>query len=336
MMLSRVAENIYWMARYLERAENTARLINATTDLLLDIPWRASIGWGSVIEILGSEEDFYQRHSVPLESAVMDYIVRDAEYGGSILSTLSAARENARIIRDVIPNEAWEQINGLYLSVSENAAAACSSQRGRSELLREIILRCELIMGIMHGSMSHDEAYQFVRLGHAVEQADMTTRIVDVRSANLVSLNDPSLQQYASVAWLSVLKSLSAQQMYQRHVQSRVRGQDVSQFLLKDDLFPRSVTYCLNRLLTALSCLPVAPIAHQRAMRVLDTIADAEHFRGDELHAFIDELQIGFKDIHESLADAFFRYEEHDWALPLDDCSYQRKLSKSLVTRTMV
>ena len=114
-MLSRVAENIYWMARYIERAENIARLINVNTNLLLDLPKSANVGWVPIIEILGSGQLFNEQYDTPDERNVLRFIISDQKNSGSIVSSLNSARENARTIRDIIPRESWERINDLFM-----------------------------------------------------------------------------------------------------------------------------------------------------------------------------------------------------------------------------
>ncbi|MDH5648820.1 MAG: alpha-E domain-containing protein, partial [Gammaproteobacteria bacterium] len=146
MMLSRVANNVYWMARYIERAENTARLINVNTHLLLDLPKRVRLGWEPIVDITSTQEYFYSLHDEADERSVVRFMVTDTRNPASILSSLGMARENARTIRDIIPREAWEQVNELYLKAKANAHNVMT-HRHRYDYLRSIILGAQTITG---------------------------------------------------------------------------------------------------------------------------------------------------------------------------------------------
>ena len=185
-MLSRVANKIYWMARYLERAENTARIINVNTHLLLDLPKRVRLGWEPIIDITSKRDYFYSLYEEADEHSVVRFMVTDMRNPDSMLSTLNMARENTRTIRDIIPREVWEQVNTLYLNAKTNARSV-TTQRHRYDYLRSIIAGVQTVSGMLAGTMTHDEGYDFLRMGRNLERADMTTRIIDVRSASLVA-----------------------------------------------------------------------------------------------------------------------------------------------------
>ena len=225
-MLSRVAENLYWLGRWTERAENTARVVGVNANLLMDLPHGIAPGWQPLILITGSEALYRERYSDYDERSVVRFLVADANYHSSILSSLVSARENARTIRDIVPREAWEQINELYLYARDNVQTGVS-KRGRHGFLKHVIETSQAIAGTMSGTMSHDAGYRFLCAGRMIERADMTSRIVDVRSASLLSQEDAtSLKPFGNVQWVSVLKSLTAYQMYRRKMQVRVRRED--------------------------------------------------------------------------------------------------------------
>jgi len=184
-MLSRVAENIYWMARSLERAEDTARLVNVTTHLALDLPKQVSFDWELLLHITGYSEIFRNHYGVADDRNLVRFLVGDALNPGSVISSLGNARENARTIRDSIPREAWEQINNLYLKCKGNLQFGLS-RRGRYDYLHWTILGAQTITGMLAGTMTHDVGYDFLRMGRNLERADMTTRIIDVRTASLL------------------------------------------------------------------------------------------------------------------------------------------------------
>lgn len=313
-MLSRVAGNIYWMARYLERAENIARLINVHGNLLLDMPRGTAFGWETLITITGSDEAFYSRYKNADERNVVRFLLGDdGSSPGSILNALEMARENLRTTRDIIPREAWEEVNDLYLSARARLAEGVN-KRERYDFLKFIIRHSQLITGLIYGTMSHDMAYNFARMGRYLERADMTTRILDVRSANLLpkkvdTNSEPILNPFENIQWMSVLKSLTAYQMYRLHMRLRVQGPDVLKFLLLDNEFPRALTYCLGRIEDCLHRLPRSetPLAHLAELRQRVDEADVQALAREGLHEFIDELQISFADLHTQIDSVYFR-----------------------------
>jgi uncharacterized alpha-E superfamily protein len=185
-MLSRVAENLYWMTRYLERAENTARLINATTQVVLDLPRGASFGWDVLLKVAGLDDLFRKAYTEHHETSIMRFLISDESNPGSILSCIRYARENCRTLREVLPRLAWERINALYLFINSRASQAVERSR-RYDILEEMIERRQSVIDLLTDCMSHDVAYQFIKLGRFIERADMTTRIVDIHAAVLAS-----------------------------------------------------------------------------------------------------------------------------------------------------
>lgn len=307
MMLSRVANNIYWMARYIERAENTARLINVNTHLLLDLPKRVRLGWSPIIDILSSRDDFYSKHDETDEKTVVRFMVTDLENPGSIMSSLRMARENARTIRDIIPREAWEQVNELFLTTKSNSQQVFT-HRHRFDYLRHIILGTQTITGLLAGTMTHDEGYNFLRMGRNLERADMTTRIIDVRSASLLPEMSEDLTPFENIQWMGVLKSLTAYQMYRREVRLRIRRPDVLKFLFHEDRFPRSFYHCLCEVESCLKDLPKntkpLKLLSQLQRKLLRT--KPESLSQEKLHDHIDELQFGLIKIGNSVSESYF------------------------------
>lgn len=307
-MLSRVAENLYWMARYLERAENTARLINSTTQVLLDLPKGARFGWDILIRVVGLDDLYHAKYAQADEYGIVRFLIQDEDNPSSILSSIRHARENSRTFREVLPTEFWERVNALYLYIQRNASRTTQSRSQRYEVLSHVIEARQSIVGLITGSMSHDVAYQFIKLGRNIERADMTTRIVDVNSAVLLPedrvVAGPALERL----WMATLLALSAYQMYRRHVAVHVRGPEVVNFLLKDPHFPRTVRHCLDEIEGCLSVLPhhTAPMqAARRAWRRL------EHMRLDDLaphvlHEYLDQVQADLGAIHAAVSRQYF------------------------------
>lgn len=315
-MLSRVAENIYWTARYLERAENTARLINVTSNLLLDLPDAKGVvfGWAPLIAINGCNDIFFEKYLEPNERNVVKFLIADTNNACSILNALECARNNMRTTRDIIPAEGWEQVNDLYLLV-KNKITNGITKRNRYDFLKQVILGCQQVTGIATGTMSRDAAYNFLRLGSYLERADMTTRILDVRSASLLPKrgddSNVKLSPFDNIQWMSVLKSLTAYQMYRQHVRLRVKGHDVLRFLLQDAKFPRTVLFCLNVVESCLKGLPKNDMPLRSLARVQRQVQAAEVYKlaYQGLHEFIDELQIEMGIVHDNIAVAYFGVE---------------------------
>lgn len=312
-MLSRVAERVYWLSRYLERAENTARLMNVYSNLLLDLPRGTKVGWHSLIEISGVKDEFAATKRAPDERSIVRFLLSE-QNGVSILSILAMVRENARTTREIIPAEAFEQINNLYLYARDNAASGIS--RGpRNQLLEEIIVSCQQLTGLLAGTLSHNHVHRFIRIGRNLERADMTTRIVDVGSSSLLPDLTPSdgkesdaIEPYRDMLWMSVLRSLSAYQMYRQNVQDRVNAEDVVMFLLQDDEFPRAVVYCLSQVKTCIKELSNHDKALKQVAKVLAQANNASvpKLLSKGLFQYIDELQIEIARIHDQIVAAWF------------------------------
>lgn len=318
-MLSKVAERVYWLGRYVERVENTARLVNVYANVLLDLPRPAKLVWESLLAINGDGDTFLERYSRMEERNVVKFYLADRQNPTSILTSISAARENARTVREIVPANSWEAINDLSFYIREHVDEALT-RRGRDRFLTHVVNQSQFIIGGIDSTMSRDSAYHFLMLGRHLERADMTSRIVDVGMANvfpwvswmhgdaeveLVAETSP----YVSILWMSVLRSLSALQMYRRLVPERVRADEVVEFLLQDEAFPRSVAYCLRAVQTSLEDLPHNDVAVARALAALRHVRDIDvdavlDKRG--LFDVIDALQVEFNELHEVVRQTWF------------------------------
>lgn len=310
-MLARVAERIYWMARYLERVENTARMINVHGHALLDLPREIELGWEPLIAITGGEEAFARLGEAPGEREVVHFLLADRDNPGSVLSSLAWARENLRTSRDLIPREAWEQLNNLYLLTQQQLGQSPHPGQ-RDGALRAIIRGIQQINGTLAGALSRDSTHDFLLLGQSLERADMITRIIDVRATSVLHIREERgipLSPIANVQWLSVLKSLTAYQMYrQASGLVRVRGAQVLEFLLRNARFPRALRFCIQQ---AEHCL--RDLSHnEQAMVSLGILekhlaeADMERLANEGLHDFLDELQISLGWVHTHIDNAYF------------------------------
>ena len=179
-MLSRVADSIFWMNRYIERAENVARFISVNLHLLLDLPEIFEGQWGALVEITGDKQGFHERYGHADQQSVIDFLVFDAENPNSIVSCVSAARENARSVREIISSETWEAVNEFYLDMRDSSAQG-KIQQDPHAFLRSVSRSSHLIEGVLSETTSRSEGWHFARMGRSLERADKTTRILDIK-----------------------------------------------------------------------------------------------------------------------------------------------------------
>ena len=308
-MLSRVAENLYWLGRYIERAENTARIVAVNANLLLDLPKGIAPGWEPLVQITSSAALFDEHYTEPDERSVVRFLVSDTCNPGSILSALSQARENTRTVRDIVQRELWEVVNEVYIYARENQQSGLS-KRGRFAYLKHIIRSSQTFTGLGSGTMNHNAGFHFLRLGALLERADMTTRIIDVRSASLLPEQKAAQRTFENIQWMSVLKSLHAYQMYRQKMQVRVRRRDALRFLLQDDEFPRACYRCIKAAESRVKRLPHndAPLRMLARVKRMTDSADIDRLAESQshLHIFIDQLQLGLALVHEEIAGQYF------------------------------
>lgn len=306
-MLSRVAERLYWLGRYLSRCENTARLVHIHTNLLLDMPKRVEVGWANLARILGCAQTFRQRCPVTDEYSVMRFLLTDADNHGSLLTSLSAARENLRTTREIMPSEAWEQINEVYL-LARSSLDADLSRRTRTATLQALVRAIERIWGIAEMNLRHDAAYHFLAMGRALEQADMTSRILDGAALTLMDNNQQHLQEFRSLLWMGVLRTLSSYQSYRQQIGNAVSGVDVLLFMLHDPHFPRSVAASLAQLAHMAAKLPDGDGLQQAVAQLEQHLNqwDTENLAHHDIHHAMDELQIHLAALHGQVASSWF------------------------------
>ena len=303
-MLSRVAERLYWFGRYLERVENTARLLSVYSNVVLDLP-KAGFVWGSLVDITGYVESFNGRFKSPSERNVVKFLLDDPS--SSLRANVLRARENARTTRDLMPSEVWEKMNELHFLLRGNLNQRVN-RNDRHEFLAQIIDLCLELTGYLSGSMSRLPPYYFIKLGRNIERADMTTRVIDVACLNLIG---PAslLSENDNILWMGVLQSLNGYQMYRQQIQARIQGTEVVDFLLKDQSFPRSVNYCLGEVSSSFKHLPrhdPAIKTVRRARRVIARVAAVDLLADEKLHEFIDQTQENIGRTHESLTSIWF------------------------------
>lgn len=309
-MLSRVAQRAYWLSRYLERAEDTARLILVRHNVILDLPRSVQPDWELLLDVLGAREDFARQPGGGGEKNIVSFVFSARENPSSIISSLANARENMRTSREVLPSETWERVNSLYLSVARRSTKGLP-RSSRHSVLNGIVQSVQQVTGMLSGVMNQDEAYQFIRMGRNLERADMTTRIIDVANTELGNPDDDT-RPYQNVMWVSVLQSLSAYQMYRLSVRNNVRPADVLEFLVRSKVFPRAVSHCLLEIEQSMRLLPrgddalkVVQSVHRKVKRTR-----AGELRGEELLKYLDDIQLRLQGIHDAIQQTWFTPEQ--------------------------
>lgn len=311
-MLSRVADAIYWMGRYIERAENIARFIDVNLHLMLDMPSSGEQQWKPLVMVTGDSKVFREHYGAPTQENVMQFLTFSSEYPNSILSCVSAARENARTVREVISSEMWEHVNGFYLMVkkaSESNVAMDNPHRFYDDVKRE----SHLFTGYTYDTMSHGEGWHFCTLGRHLERADKTSRILDVKYFILLPQVDYVGSPYDKLQWAAVLKSASALEMYRKRYH-RIDPRQVANFLIFDIEFPRSIHYCLVEAEESLHNITGSPSSTfqnsaERALGRLRTdldYSDIEEVFDVGTHQFLDNFQLKLNSVDDSIFAAFF------------------------------
>jgi uncharacterized alpha-E superfamily protein len=322
MLLSRTAQDLYWLGRNMERAEAVARLVGEHTSLLVDLPVDVESDWMALLAITGSESEFVDRYERQAEPEVVTFLLADIGNPGSVLRSVNAARESLRVSRQLVPRRAWECLNRLHL-VAADELAGCAARTTRSRVTDEVVIACQQFAGIIDGTMNRDHAHCFWELGRLVERSDMTTRVLDVRACSLMNAAAPTSHPpadrspYEDVRWLGVLRALAAQDTYHRSTGSSVAGAGVVDFLLDDADFPRSLRHCSDRIDDLLERLPERP-GPSEASGSLRAVAAGRNdtLDAEGLHEHLDALQRALIGVHAAIEDAYFPSIELTVSLP--------------------
>jgi len=311
-MLSRVADNLYWFSRYVRRAENTARLVGVGSTLQLDLPRSVRFTWRPMIDTVGAGEIFTSLHpeagSDVADVDVIRFLLLDEQNGSSLKVSLVNARELLRSIRDTLPQEVWEAVNDLHLYV-ESSGERALQRRYRLDFINRIVDGCLKVSGLLSANVSRDIGYQFLRLGTGIEQADMTTRIIDAGASGLITPStEEDREAFRNMQWMAVLRSLAAYQMYRRHIRQRVTGEHALRFLLQNTEFPRSVQFCLTRAQHVLPSMPPRPAVDRHLNRVVGMIrnADPVWLAAKNPAGFMDEVQVHLSRLHDAVVEGYF------------------------------
>jgi uncharacterized alpha-E superfamily protein len=316
-MLSRVANSLFWMSRYIERAENIARIVDVNLQLLLDFrnldDQRLAEHWVPIVHSTGDDAQFFQLYKEARGQTVTEFLTFHPNNSNSIVSCISHARENARMIRDQITGEMWEEINRLYLYL-RSPKARTTWNSSPYEFFQEIKFSSLYLQGLIDATIRHNENWYFMQVGKYLERADKTTRILDVRHQSLVPGNPgTAASQTASLEWAAVLRSCSAWDAFRQYHAAEVDPVRVAEFLLLSDDFPRSVRYCLVELDKALRRISgvedrrFSNEAEKLSGRMLAEIqfSTINDILALNLHQYLDHLQTRFNSIGDAVFAAY-------------------------------
>ena len=331
-MLSRVADSIYWLSRYIERAENVARSIDVNLQLMLDLPVGAAQQWRPIVDTTGDSTAFAERYGIATQQNVTHFLTFDADNTNSVVSCLRTARENARSVREVISSEMWEQVNQFYLMIN-SAAATAGSLADPHEFFAAVKTASQLFAAVADATMTHNEGWHFCRLGRELERADKTSRLVDVKYFLLLPAVADIGTTVDDIQWAAVLRSASAFEMYRKR-HGRLSPERVVDFLLLDAEFPRAIRFCLMTARESVHAISgtTAGMFRNPAERLLGELcselayAQVEDIIAAGLHEYLDGLQTKMNDVSDGISDTFFAARV---AAPVARKSRKRPLSSS-------
>lgn len=312
-MLSRVAESLYWLARYIERAEDMTRILAVNFHALLDTPPESGrAGWEAIIAITGDSayfgpafgEDFSPR-------AVTEFMLWHPDNPDAALTCITQARENARGVREQISVEMWEHLNRLYYIVKDVDRAAVL--RSPTEFFRQLRDGSQAFQGITDATLSHGEPYEFMQVGKFLERADKTIRILDVQYADLYHLPDES--PAANLQLIAMLKSCSAFEPFRKDQAAQLQSWRVAEFLLLNRLFPRAVLFCVERSQQGLDLIggdTPRPRGADGAPRSLGRLQadlnylDIRDVLEDRMDPYLNQLMARLNSVDEEIARTYF------------------------------
>lgn len=320
-MLSRVANSIYWLNRYIERAENVARFIDANYHMTLDSPDGTGNQWQPLINTTGDHELFERLYGSVSQENAIEFLVFDRNNPNSIASCVRAARENARSVREYISSEMWEQLNTFYLMI--NTAAQEVSMDLPHQFFVDIMTSSHTFIGITDSTMNHDEGWHFGRLGRMLERADKTSRILDVKYFILLPSVEYVGSPYDNTLWGALLHSASAFEMYRKR-HGRIDPKKIVEFLMLDKYFPRAVHYCIMTAMISMNNITGSQrgtFANKAEQSLGKLLAEFNFASLDEifnygLHEYLDGTQTRLNTVGREIQKIFFSPQTVEEASP--------------------
>ncbi len=293
-MLASIAEKTYWLSRYIERIENTSRLINVNSDLLLDIPYEGSDDLKHLIKITGHINDFKKKNT---KENVYYFLIQDESNPSSIKYSIEMAKMNSRYLLTMLPKSAWEQFNNLYIDFN-------SKHKPHSEDLYRIIRNSQRFFAIITDGMQRNDVFNFIKLGRFIERADMLSRIIEdqiLRKENYVN------KYYQNLQWSSVLRSINGFESFKLINKDNLNQEIVLRFMIMEKLFPRSLKYCVNKLLEVQRFLPKSPSTKKDISILLEDFTNENLYKNDKkMLKVLDDFQFGLINLDKTIKENFF------------------------------
>lgn len=316
-MLSRVANSIYWMNRYIERVENYSRFVSVNFNLALDLPPDVSEQWEPLLIATADHYLFYKYYEKPTKEDVIHFMTFDKRNPNSIISCLYEARENARTIRETISKEMWESINTFYLEIKGTSPDDFRNMDHMYRYFTDIRKNCQLFHGVVDASITRNEAWHFGRLGRHIERGDKCSRFLDVKYFTLQQDTSTPGSTLDMMIWTAVLKSVSAYNMY-RQTHLALTPMNIVAFLILDKQFPRAIAHCVRQAELSLYAITGStPESGYRSLaeRSISKLRSELDFMEVEdvfkmgLHQFLDKFQLSNNDIDTAIFDLYFGLE---------------------------
>lgn len=311
-MLSRVADAMYWMNRYIERAENYARFMDVSFNISLELPPNTSEQWQPLIVTTGDWELYESMYKTVDKRKAIYFLGFDPRNPNSIYNCIINARENARSIRPEITKELWEQINYLFYFVKDGLAKKRWGSKDPREYFDEIKKGCHLFWGIIDATISRTEGWHFGRIGRLLERADKTSRVLDVKYHMLLPSPTYVGTPLDIIQWAALLKSVSAYDMYRKN-NGKLTPLGIASFLILDKEFPRSMLQCLyyaeQSLKTISGNLTGYTNVAEKEIGILVSqleFADIDDIIRSGMHEFLDNFQLKLNEVSSAIFDTFF------------------------------
>jgi len=316
-MLGRVANTIYWMNRYLERAENYARFMDVNYNLSLDLPPNEEQQWKPLVVITGDWHLYESLYTNVEKSKVIYFLGFDEQNPNSIFNCIKNARENARAVRTEITKEVWEQINSLYYTVKNGLEKKRYKENDLRPFFAEIKNGCQLLYGMYDATISRNEGWNYGKLGQAIERADKTSRVLDAKYHFLLGSPSQVGSSLDLIQWAALLKSVSAYDMYRKKY-GKLTASNIAEFLILDTQFPRSILACLIRAERSLITLSGSSVRFSNdAQKQLGALksqleyADINDIISAGMHEYLDDIQRKLNGVSTAIYESFFSVEQH-------------------------
>ena len=314
-MLSRVANSLFWLGRYAERAENYARFIDVNINLMLDLPPGMKEQWKPLVKTTGDYEHYLSKHKDFSRESAIHFLAFDRENANSIISSIQFARENARIVRENLANETWQNLNDLYHYVNNSLKRKVWLKEDASKFFQKVKQGVQLLYGLSYNTAPRMQGWYFSQIGQLLERADKTSRILDVKYHTLL----PSVEEVGSpldfLHWAALLKSVSGFNAY-RKCYGKIEPASIVEYLVLDKYFPRSILYCLTT--AELNLHEISGSAGRSgysnpAEKALGNLrsqlefADVNDVINFGLHEYMDQLQAKLNEISGAIHNQYFK-----------------------------